>query len=155
MTQLTATDDTAAALQTVRRIAAKAGCELFPHPISNILMVKCEMGGGRTQTVYIEYKGRTIGGFDCVTFMSPCKVVEKNDTTGGIRPERAMDLLRRNARLNFGCFALESFDGQNDVLMAFSSQIIDTMDVDGFRVHITAAAELADGFESECGRDVS
>ncbi|MHC4696738.1 MAG: type III secretion system chaperone family protein [Planctomycetota bacterium] len=155
MSETAAVSQTAEVLEKVSKVAAEADFILHPHPNADVLMIKFNMGDGRSQTVYIEYTGQTFDGQDCVTFMSPCKVVKKEKLlSGDLNREQVIALLRRNAKLRFGSFALETFEGLNDVLVVMSSQIVDTMDVEEFKTHVAFVAYAADEYERECGQDV-
>lgn len=155
MNEAVATSQSAEVLERVSQVADKADFKLHPHPNGSVLMVKFNMGDGRSQTVYIEHTGKTFDGQDCVTFMSPCKVLKKERILGGgLNKNQVMDLLRRNAKLHFGSFALETFEGRNDVLVVMSSQIVETMDVEEFKTHVSFVAYAADEYERECGQDV-
>jgi hypothetical protein len=155
MSQSIAASRTAEVLERVNQVAAQADFKLHPHPNGDVLMIKFNMGNGRSQTVFIESSGQAITGQDCVTFMSPCKVVERHEAGDGcFDKEQAMELLRRNAKLHFGSFALETFEGRNDVLVVKSSQIVSTMDVEELKAHVSFVAFAADEYERECGQDV-
>jgi len=155
MSETITVDHTAEVLENVRAVAASAGMQLHPHPSGKMLMIKFNMGSSRSQTVFIEYSGRSAGGHDCITFLSLCKVVKKERILGGgLGKAQVLELLRRNARLHFAHFALESFEGRNDVLMVKSSQLAASMETDEFKMHVACVAHAADQFEQECGQDV-
>ena len=155
MSETVAAAQTPEVLEKVNKVAAKANYKLHPHPNGHVLMIKFNMGNNRSQTVYIEHTGKTFENQECVTFMSPCKVVMKDKIlNSGLSKNQMLDLLRRNAKLHFGSFALEAFEGRNDVLVVMSSQIVDTMDVEEFKAHVAFVAYAADEYERECGQDV-
>ena len=139
-------------LEKVRKISAIADYHAQPHPEDDMLVISFDMGRGRSQMVYVRYIGQTPDGHDSVLFMSPCLEL-KIGLFSGLGRRRAVDLLRRNAQLRFGSFALFAFKGGTDVLMVVSSQIVDTMEVEEFKTHVNCVALVADEYERECGHD--
>jgi hypothetical protein len=66
--------------------------------------------------------------------------------------KKANDLLRQNAKLLHGAWAIENIEG-DDYLVIFDTQIAQTMDTEEFAASVKAAAFLADEMERELGRD--
>ncbi|MBL1216237.1 MAG: hypothetical protein D8M59_01940 [Planctomycetes bacterium] len=139
-------------LQRVQEIGEMAGITLVQHPSCDMLVCHFDMGGGRTQNVYIRHCGTTPDGQDVVCFMSPCMTLEKGFLKG-MGKNQAIDLLQRNAQLLFARFAIQTLpDG--DLLVVCSDQIVDTMEVDEFKHHLFCVGGIADNFEKEHGRDM-
>lgn len=142
-----------AVLRKVADIASLAGFKVGPHPqVANMLVCGFDMGGGRTQTVYIAPCGKLPDGSDVIAFQSPCMALKKGLLTGMSR-KTALDLLTRNGNLGCGAFCIENF-GEIDVLCVRSTQIVDTMEVEEFSLHVSAVAVIADEYERENGTDV-
>lgn len=143
----------AAVLEKVTQIATMAGYTVKPIPERNFVAVPFDMGNGRKQVVYIRYIGQTPDEQDVVSFDSPCLEVKKG-WLRGLSKDKALDLLKRNANLLFGAFAIEQLEGDHDVLIVCSNQILDTMEVEEFDAHVRAVAVIADEYEKEHGQDV-
>ena len=142
----------AAVLEKVAQIATMAGYQVKSFPERNFVAVPFDMGEGRKQVVYIRYIGQTPDEHDVVSFDSPCMEVKKG-WLAGLSKNQAVDLLKRNASLLFGSFAIEQLEGDADVLIVCSNQILDTMEVEEFDAHCRAVAVVADDYEKELGRD--
>jgi hypothetical protein len=155
MNEMPNADQTSRVLEKVSQIAAMAEMPVQRHPSEQMLIASFDMGAGRHQLVYIRYVGETPDGHDSISFMSPCMELKKGGWFGGaLTRKRAVDLLRRNAALLFGSFALYTFTGGEQVLVVVSSQIVETMEVEEFRTHLGAVAFVADHYERELGTDV-
>jgi hypothetical protein len=139
-------------LEKVSQIATMAGYTVKSMPERNFVAVPFDMGNGRKQVVYVRYIGQTPDEHDVVSFDSPCMEVKKG-WLRGLSKDRAIDLLKRNANLLFGRFAIEQIEGEDDVLIVCSTQIIDTMEVEEFDAHCRAVAVIADEYEKELGTD--
>ncbi len=142
-------------LDQVVELAAMADITMGRHPEDDeTLVAGFELGNGRRQSVFVRYVGQSEDGSHCVSFMSPCmsrrrRRLSIGDSFGG---RRAIDLLRRNAALPFGNFALQRFEDE-DVLVVQSSQIVETMEIEELRAHVLHVALIADAYEMEHGRD--
>ena len=141
-------------LQKVLQIASMAGFNVEPHPNArDTLAAGFDMGGGRKQMVFIRYTGTTPDGHNTICFWSPCMQLKKGGLFGHqLGKTQAIDLLRRNSMLAFGAFALINFDSR-DLLAVMSSQIVETMEVEEFKTHISFVALAADAYEQEIGKD--
>ena len=136
----------------VEEIAALAGYKVSrPAQMPDSIQVAFDMGGGRSQNVFIHHAGATAEGQDVVQFLSPCMVVKKG-LFKGIGKSQALNLLNRNANLLWGYFAVTSA-GDTEGVMVCSTQIVDTMEVEEFRAHVNYLAVIADGYEREHGLD--
>ncbi len=140
-------------LRKVNEIAALAGYTVQPHDqVEDMLVCPFDMGGGRSQIVYIHPVGQTPDGMEIISFFSPCAAV-KQGFLNGLSKRHAVDLLRRNGMLLGGQFAVVDF-GNIDLLVVRSTQIVDTMEVEEFRMHANLVAMVADDYEREMGTDV-
>lgn len=137
-------------LAKVEEIAALAGYKVLRHPGGG-LQLGFDMGGGRSQVVFVVPVGRTGDGKEVVHFFSPCGTVKKGFLKGGAR-SIAEDLLRRNATLLWGAFALTKAGDQEGIIV-YAPAIVDTMEVEEFRAHVNYLAIVADQYEKEQGKD--
>jgi hypothetical protein len=139
--------------QKVEEIANMAGYQLGRHPqVPEMLVCNFDMGNGRSQAVYIMPIGQAPGGEEMVSFISPCQRMKKG-LLGSMSKSQAVDLLKRNANLIAGCFAIQSV-GDVDVLVFRSTQIVDTMEIEEFKFHLNLVGFIADEYEREHGTDV-
>jgi hypothetical protein len=139
--------------QKIEGIANMAGYQLSHHPqIPEMLVCDFDMGNGRSQIVYIMPIGQAPDGEELVSFVSPCQRIKKG-LLGSMSKNQAVDLLRRNANLIAGCFAVQKV-GDVDILVVRSSQIVDTMEIEEFKFHINLVGAIADEYEREHGTDV-
>ncbi len=139
-------------LDKVKEIASLAGFNIHQTPGTNSLQLNFDMGGGRSQIVYVAHTGRTGDGKDVVQFVSPCLCVQKG-MFKGLSKSLALDLLRRNAALLWGFFALADA-GDSEGVMVCANQIVDTMEVEEFRANVNYLAIVADQYEREHGKDL-
>lgn len=149
-----ATDaEIAAVLDQVAQTAAMADLKLDEHPqLPGMLVGGFDLGGGRSQHVYIAYHGRTPDGEDVIMIMSPCQRVKRGLTGSGLPRGLANELLRRNGRHIFGSFALIPV-GKEESLMVVSTQIVQTMEIEELKAHLGFVTFTADAYEAERGRD--
>lgn len=138
-------------LSKVEEIAGLAGYKVNRHPSGSLLMISFDMGRGRSQNVFIVPCGTTPDGKNVVSFSSPCMAVKKG-MFKGIGKAQALDLLRRNAMLKFGHFAIASA-GDCEGIMACASQIVETMEIEEFEALANTVAIIADEYEREHGQD--
>ncbi|MCL4741182.1 MAG: hypothetical protein KJZ54_03175 [Phycisphaerales bacterium] len=138
-------------LSKVEEIAGLAGYKVSRHPSGGLLVVAFDMGRGRTQNVFIAPCGTTPDGKNVVTISSPCMAVKKG-LFKGIGRAQALDLLRRNAMLTFGHFAIASA-GDCEGVMVCATQIVETMEIEEFEALVNTVAIVADEYEREHGQD--
>lgn len=140
-------------MQKVEQIATMAGYKVQQHPqMPDMIVCPFDMGNGRSQVVYLHPCGQSFEGQDVICFMSPCMSVKKG-LLKGLSKKVASNLLQRNSCLKTGAFAIVNFDNI-DLLVVRSTQIVDTMEVEEFRMHVNACAVIADEYEREHGTDV-
>ena len=139
-------------LAHVSQTAGMAGMDVERVPDGSAIAIGFDMGEGRHQIVYIRYVGQTPDMQDVISFDSPCLSVKKG-SADELTQEQAVDLLRRNSRLLFGHFALESVGDLEEMLVVGSSQILQTMDMEEFEAHVRSVALTADEYEKELGKD--
>lgn len=121
--------------------AERRGPELF--------VVRFDMGGGRFQRVFIRPMGQTGAGHLIVGFISPALKMPPEQMLG---QKTANALLRENAKLSYGAWAIEQVDG-DDYLVALETQIAQTMQPDEFTASVHAVSRLADAMEKRLGVD--
>lgn len=141
---------TAEVMEQVKAVAAAAEYEVEEQHARQTLSVTVSTTRDRTQTVYIDHSGQTPDGHDTICFFSPCRAFGRG-MLSGLGKRDAINLLRRNKKLPWGHFALHEFDGEEEVLMVCSDQLVETMDVDELKTHINWIAIIADAYEIERG----
>lgn len=139
--------------QKIEEIGNMAGYKLARHPQApETLVCPFDMGNGRSQSVYIMPVGKTPTGEDIACFMSPCAALKKG-LLGSMSKNQAIDLLKRNANLVTGSFAIEKV-GDKEILVVRSTQIVQTMEIEEFKFHVNIVSIIADEYEREHGTDV-
>ena len=116
----------------------------------NLVAVPFDMGGGRSQSVYVEAAGEDAAGNLIVTFFSPALELPGGQRLG---EKAANQLLEKNAKAAHGAWAIKEVDGTT-YLGACDTQIAQTMDPPEFRASAMGLAAMADGFEKGLGKDV-
>jgi hypothetical protein len=139
----------------VHEIATIAGFNLHTveegHPMAGLPAAGFDLGGGRSQRVFIRPAGTTPDGHDVVTFVSPCLHV-KTGFLSGISREQALDLLQRNENLYFARFGIWRLD-KADMIVASCDQILDTMEAQEFAALVQSVAVAADAYEREHSKE--
>jgi len=136
-------------LHQVDEVAAAGGIEGKRQ--GDMLVYGWDLGGDRDQMVYVTSWGETAGGLHLLCFFSPCERLGKG-FLGGISKETAVQLLRLNARLDFGHFCIMRLGG-DELLCVRATQILQTMDPEEFKQKCANLAQLADGWEEKIGRN--
>ena len=114
------------------------------------LVIPYDMGAGRLQVVYIQCEPMDDGGI-VVSFLSPC-FENKPGFFTGLSKDQALSLLRRNHRMIGAAFILlTARDGE--FLAVRAGQLLDTMQLEEFRRHLSTVCSAADAYEREIGQD--
>lgn len=116
----------------------------------DMVMVPWDFGGGRLQNTYIRPMGQTGAGHFIVGFFSPCMKIA---TGAEIELKTALDLLRKNARMPHGSWAIASVQG-DEYLGVQDTQIAQTMQPEEFHASAVVVAKVADDFEKASGKDL-
>jgi len=132
----------------VEQVAAKAGLKVEKRNPS-LIVVPYNMGGDRHQSVYVRPLGMTANKSLIIGFSSPALKMPAGQQLG---QKTANDLLRENAKLPHGAWAIESIEDA-EYLVAFDTQIAQTMDPIEFKASAGALADIADSMEQKLGTD--
>jgi hypothetical protein len=128
----------------IEYIAAKAG--LATQQLSErLVVIQCPLGQGRMQTVWISPVGQDPLKNTIISISSPAL---KMGTGQWLSQQLANDLLRQNARMMHGSWAIDKVEG-DDYLVVFDTQIAETLDTQEFAASVRAAAILADEMERD------
>lgn len=138
----------------IAKIASQAGYEVQKKDDATAI-VEFDMGRGRHQTVWIRYLGEDADGNYLLTISSAAlklRAGEKLDI------ERANYLLRENAKIAHGAWAIDEGIDENDAydyLVMTETRIAQTLDPAELIASVMAVAELSDAMENVLtGRDV-
>lgn len=133
----------------VATVAQKAGLKI-QQKAPDLIVVPYEMGEGRLQNTFVRPLGTTGAGHAIIAFFSPCMKVEAGQQ---LDAKTANELLRKNARIPHGAWAITSVDGQ-EYLGVQDTQIAQTMQPEEFAASCVVVAKLADDMEKQLGKDV-
>ena len=116
-----------------------------------LLFFGFDMGGGRDQTLAVAHMGESDDGMNVIVFFSPCQAISTG-LLGGLSKSSAVGLLRHNANLPFGHFAIMEL-GDKEMVCVRATQMLETMEVKEFEAHCHSVAQLADAWEQKIGQD--
>jgi hypothetical protein len=133
----------------IEAIAAMAGLKLEKLG-ETLVAVRCEMAEGRTQIVWISPLGKDRFHNTIIGISSPA--LKLGSTGRCLSQQQANDLLRQNAKMPHGAWAIENIEG-DDYLVMFDTQIAETMDAQEFAASVKATALLADTMEKRLDKD--
>jgi hypothetical protein len=133
----------------IEAVANKSGVSVSPKGESEV-EVRVDLTDGRAQKVYVRSLGIEGGTHILVGFYSPAIKLEDG---GELKQAAANMLLRENARISHGAWAIDTVD-DGDYLVAFDTQMSHTMDPEEFKVSVETVAKLADEMEKKLGRDL-
>lgn len=136
-------------LQNVDQIAKLAG--ITGRQVGDLMSYNFNLGSGRSQAVWVGRFDETPSGLQVICFVSPCQRLGGGYLSSMTRAQ-AIDMLRINAQFSFGHFCLMNI-GEEEMICARTTQILDTMDVEEFKAHCYSVAQMADGWEEKQGRD--
>ncbi|MFW5751372.1 MAG: hypothetical protein ACOCZK_06960 [Planctomycetota bacterium] len=114
------------------------------HPVREITRgwrVKVPVGEDRAQRVYVQFAGRDADGDDLIAFYTVC---------GPIDEQRALELLRCNAKLAFGAFSLRTIQ-QREYIVLGANQLATTADAQELRKLLQHIARTGDSMEVHLG----
>jgi hypothetical protein len=115
----------------------------------SLAVIKHELPGGRTQTVWISPIGRDPHDNTIIGFSSPAR---KMGAGQFLSQQDANRLLRQNARCLHGGWAIQNIEG-DDYLVMLDTRIAETMGGHEFVASVKAVAILADEEEKRSGQD--
>lgn len=131
------------------QMADKSGLKIEDQGPENVTVL-FDMGEGRSQRVWVRALGTDAGDNLIVGFFSPVLQVPQGEMIG---QKAANELLRENATLAHGAWAIQKTkDGE--YLVAFDTQIAQTMDPKEFEASVRAMAAVADLKEKDLGHDL-
>jgi hypothetical protein len=133
----------------VERIAARTGLVVKKHNPS-LVIIPFDMGRGRKQNVWVKPIGLDHMGNLIIGFSSPALQMPTGQM---LSQETANKLLRQNANLPYGAWAIEKSEG-GEFLIVFDTQIAQTMQPQEFEASVRTLAQAADAMEKELGVDV-
>ena len=133
----------------IEAIAALAGFDLQPLSES-LVAITCQLNGGRKQTVWISPIGKDRHNNTVITIASPAMKLGASGRQ--ISQRQANDLLRHNAKLCHGAWAIDTIEG-DDYLVMFDTQIAEAMDTVEFASSVKDTPALADAMEKQLGKD--
>lgn len=116
----------------------------------DMVMVPWDFGEGRAQNTFIRPLGQTGAGHLIIGFFSPCLKIATGEE---IEWKAALEMLRKNARMPHGAWAIASVQGE-EYLGVQDTQIAQTMQPDEFYASAIVVAKLADDYEKQSGKDV-
>ncbi len=129
-------------------VAAKANLKVRVAA-PDLVIVPYDLGEGRSQNTFVRPMGKTGAGHLIVGFFSPCLKMVPDQELGA---KTCNDLLRRNAKLPHGAWAIDRVDG-SDYLGVADTQIAQTMQPEEFAASCFVTAKLADDMEKTLGTD--
>lgn len=133
----------------VESVASKAGLKIVKKD-ANVAVAAFRMAEGRSQTVWIKPVGFDVHRNLIVAISSPALKMPKGQMIG---QQKANDLLRENAKMAHGAWAIEDVDGDG-YLVALDTQIAATMQPEEFEASVRGVAATADQMERKLGVDV-
>ena len=141
--------DGASFAEFVEKIAAEAGLKVIKRS-HTLVIVLFNMGEGRKQNVFVkplglDNKGNLVIGFSSPAFQMPTAQMLSQDV--------ANDLLRRNATLAYGSWAIAR-EGENDYLVVRDTQLAHTMQPQEFEATVRSLSQAADAMEKTLGVDL-
>ena len=133
----------------IESIAAMAGFKL--QKLSDTLVViTCNLNGGRSQIVWVSAMGKDRFNNTVVSIASPA--LKLGHVGRYLSQKEANNLLRHNAALCHGAWAIQNIEG-DDYLVMFDTQIAETMDTTEFATSVKDTAALADALEKQFDKD--
>ncbi len=136
-------------VEKIQRVAAMAGIQ--GQRQGDLLSYGWDFSGGRDQMCYVAPFAETDDGLNIICFFSPCQRLGTGFLSG-ISKNVAVQLLRTNAELDFGHFAVMKLGGE-EMICVRATQILETMEVKEFQEKCLAVAQLADAWEEKIGKN--
>jgi membrane protease subunit (stomatin/prohibitin family) len=125
--------------QLVRNVAQAAGWQV--QESGDVWQVSLPVGPLRKQTVTVNFAARDTEGQALISYQSTC---------GPASDRNAMALLRYNAQLAHGAFAVQA-TGAGEMVVVLANQLAATADAAGVTRTVTAIAWQADKAEEKLG----
>ncbi|MBI5208616.1 MAG: hypothetical protein HY927_01425 [Elusimicrobia bacterium] len=132
----------------IEQLAKKAGM-VVNKTNPDLVVIPFDMGGGRHQNVFVRPMGKTGDGNVIIGFFSPALKMPSGQMLG---QKSANDLLRENAKLAHGAWAIEKIEN-DDYLVVYDTQIAQTMEAEEFKASAYALSSIADEMEKRLGAD--
>lgn len=143
--------ETEEAMKKLADIAALAGVKGKFDADEGHFVTGFNLPGGRSQMVYIRYLGTGPEDKPLVMFFSPARVIKKG-LFAGLSQKQAVELLTLNQSMMFARFGIH--DTPNAMLVVASvDMLLDTLDVDEFKMATFSVALAADTYEQKYGGD--
>jgi hypothetical protein len=133
----------------IEAIAALAGFNL-QQLSDSLVAITCQLNEGRSQTVWVSPIGKDRHNNTVITIASPA--LKLGSVGRQLSQKQANNLLRHNATLCHGAWAIENIEG-DDYLVMFDTQIAEAMDTVEFASSVKDTAALADAMEKQLGKD--
>ncbi len=128
----------------LKRVAHESGFDHKETAAGHRITVS--LGGDRKQRVHVTFNGHDDEGHDIISFLSIC---------GEFDAKHVESLMRANAKLLYGAFAVRTIKGKDYFVMT-SNQLAETADLQEIRKILFEVARRADGVEERIsgGKDV-
>ena len=133
----------------IENVASGAGLPIDKRG-PDLVTVNFDMGSGRKQIVWIAPIGQDHMSNLIVGFLSPALQMQAGEDLGR---KAANDLLRDNAKLFHGAWAIVTIEG-TEYLAVVDTQIAHTMQSEEFSATVGMVAALADEMEKKLGTDL-
>ena len=134
-------------LQKVSEVATLAGIRGMVDEDILAFVASFEMPDNRSQVVFVRITQATVKENHIIAFVSPCRRL-KSGFLGGISKSDAIDLLQRNEKLVLARYGIAKINDQ-DMVMASSDAILETLDPEEFEAHVWNVAIAAEAYERE------
>lgn len=131
----------------IKDVAAKAKLNIMVKG-PDMIVVPWDISEGRKQNTFVRPMGTTGMGL-VVSFFSPTRKIVNG---AELDLPKALDLLRKNARIPHGSWCIASVGGE-EYLGVQDTQLAHTMQPDEFYASALAVARLADELEKQLGTD--
>jgi hypothetical protein len=115
----------------------------------DMIMVPYDLDGGRKQNAFVVYHGQDGAKQNLIGVFSPALKMPKDQEIG---QKTANQLLRRNAKLAHGAWAVVTIGG-DDYLGCFETQALETMQPEELKYACLTTCLAADALEKEFGTD--
>lgn len=134
--------------QFIKDVASKAKLNVQVKG-PDMVVVPWDLAEGRKQNTFVRPLGTTGMGL-VISFFSPTRKIVSGSE---LDLAACLDLLRKNARIPHGAWAIASVMGE-EYLGVQDTQLAHTMQPDEFYASALAVARLADELEQKLGGDV-
>jgi hypothetical protein len=132
----------------LQRVAGRAGLKIMQREPTGVTLA-FGFEDGRSQKVWVRAVGHDGAGNLIIGFFSPVLQLPAGVMLG---QKAANELLRENAQLAHGAWAIHQVE-QGEFLVAFDTQIAQTIDPEEFEATVRGLAAMADSKEQEMEKD--